>query len=60
MQIPPYTFNIVHIFIIAPLLYYMATQREKVDPRVYTVLIYVVYLLVPYHAYRWYQKVNQS
>uniref|UniRef100_A0A6C0H7P4 Uncharacterized protein n=1 Tax=viral metagenome TaxID=1070528 RepID=A0A6C0H7P4_9ZZZZ len=56
MNIPSYTFNIVHIFLIAPLLYYIATRKESVDPWVYTVLLYAVYIMVPYHAYRWYQK----
>ena len=58
MPIPSYAFNIVHIFVIAPLLYYIATRKESVDPRVYTVLLYAVYIMVPYHAYRWYTKAN--
>lgn len=56
-MLPPYFFNLFHILILAPFFYYIATQKENVDHRVYDILLISVYIMVPYHLYRAYTKI---
>jgi hypothetical protein len=48
--------NLFHIFIVAPFLYYIATQKGNANPMAFTVLLYIVYSVVVFHSYLAYSK----
>lgn len=52
--------NLFHIFVIAPFFYYIATQKDKVDPRVYDVLLWSAGLIVLYHGFKAYRRYQLS
>lgn len=56
MQLTNYTLNIIHIFVIAPFLLYIALNHKTIDEKYFNFLFNITVLMVPYHAYRWYTK----
>lgn len=56
----PGVINLVHIFVVAPLFWYLAMKKGDVPEWSWTALQVLAVVIVLYHGYRWYLKTNQS
>ena len=52
--------NLLHILVIGPFLYFIAANNGNIDKRFFTVLLLIVYFMVPYHIYRFYKRTKSE
>jgi Ca2+/H+ antiporter len=60
MKVESYLINLFHIFIVAPFLYYIASQKGNANPLVFTILLYIVYGIIIFHSYLTYTKIYKK
>ncbi len=56
--VPPFFFNVIHIFVLAPLFLYISFFKQDTANFAFDILKYLTFVMIPFHAYRWYTSMR--